>query len=106
MAEVLVKEFKNGNINVRLDGSVADDQELLFEVSQALDWIDTYILFDNLVMFGNDCGGYLITNIRLNKVYYITNYDCAKLRNGSTVKLVGFDPDADQTDAVNNYFND
>lgn len=105
MADVSVKEFKNGNINVKLEGAVVNDQELLFEVSQALDWIDTYILLNNLVMFGNDCGGYLITNIRLNKAYYITNYDCEKLRNGLTVKLVGFNPDADQTETINNYFN-
>ena len=95
MLDITCKEFKNGNITINQDGRAESLNDHIFNLSESLFWVDTYFIGDP-VCFGNDCGAFMLYNVRLDKMYYITDRDFEKLNAGRACRLIAFTPDADQ----------
>ena len=100
-----IKEFKNGNIHIKLecdllDNDRIDDNELFVELVEGLSMIDTY-LFDDIYSFGNfECAIDLI-NIRINKAYTILlGYDIGLLKAGKTLILKAYNPTREQLEQI------
>ena len=104
MADFTIKEFKRGSINIKQSGLFNTFNDQIFNLSESLFGVDTYFVGDP-VCFGNDCGAFMLYNVRLDKVYYITDYDFQRLNAGRVVKILPFTPDADQREIINERFN-
>lgn len=101
----MIKEFKNGNIHIKLECDLLDndrisDNDLLVELIESLSMIDTYN-FSDVYTYGNfDCCIDFI-NIRINKVYtLLIGYDTRLLKSGKTLILKAYNPDNDQLEEI------
>lgn len=101
----MIKEYKNGNIHVKLECDLIDnerisDNDLLVELINELDMIDTYN-FSDVYAYGNfECGIDFI-NIRLNKAYtLLIGYDIGLLKSGKTLILKAYEPNSEQKQEI------
>lgn len=105
-----LKEFKNGNVNIKFSNeSIMDcrQDDNMFQkgfatVFNMLAWFDTYVISDVLV-FGNFEGGYILYNVRLDRVYRILTQDIDALIVGETIKLYASVPDEDEREMIEHY---
>lgn len=101
----MIKEFKNGNIHIKLECDLLDNDrisetDLLVELINELDMIDVYN-FSDVKTYGNfDCCIDFI-NIRINKAYtLLIGYDLSLLKRGKTLILNAYTPNNDQLDEI------
>lgn len=109
----MVKEFKNGNINIRLEKdeikqlninetSEADFWKLYAFVGALLDNIDCDYLGD-FYSRGNSCQAIDIYNHRTDRIFTICDYEFYSLSEGLTVKLIGRKPTEDESKILNDW---
>ena len=97
----IVREYKNGNITVKLDVSYIDNNcssDYFFASSECLSWVDTYYIEEVMDTFAR----YLLYNPRLNKVYRMYESDVMLLEDGKTIRLVAADPDENEREILDN----
>lgn len=101
----MIKEFKNGNIHIRLECDLLEnerisDNDLLVELIESLSMIDTY-MFGDIYSFGNTESGIDFINIRINKVYtLLLGYDINLLKAGKTLLLNAYEPNNAQLEQI------
>ena len=84
----IVREYKNGNITLKVDLSGVDmvHDGLLWAVTENLFWVDTYIVRE-------DYASYTLYNVRRGFIYCLDSSDMGQLAHGKMVRLVGRSPD-------------
>ena len=101
-----VKEFKNGNLNIRFTAEEIaemnsdDAQSGLYTLINALDWADCYFVGDSFC-WGNFTMGQLIYNAYSDVCYILDLSDInAVLMKGETLKLYARKPDAENREMI------
>jgi len=88
------KEFKNGNINIKLDNDAIEEfkkDELLF-LCDCLSWIDCDFIGETYCLSNYDIGHTLYNSY--SDLVYIFPWSCLEdLKQGKTVKLYARKPD-------------
>lgn len=102
MLDINTRLYNNNNIHVKINGGAAgmDLNGLIFEISEAVFWNDTYFYGDPICL-GNDCAGYTLYNTNRDCIYILTARDIIKLKDGHTVILYGRTPDTDDRETIN-----
>lgn len=106
--EGITKEFKNGNINIKLsaDGieTIKSGKESdLFIISELLFWVDTYFVGDQFCLSNYDMGVMLYNN-NIDKCYIMSFSDIEKiLLKGHTLKLYSYEPSEDDRQTIEYY---
>lgn len=103
-----VKEFKNGNINIKYDILPNDPEfsNVMCDVLNALDWLDTYDI-SGITSYGNDCVAIHLYNIRLDKMYMLTSYAIYnRLVKGLTLKLYARTPDDNDKELIKEFYSE
>lgn len=109
-----IKEYKNGNITLKLTleemvlctENKDARQWLLWTISDNMFWIDTYIVSDPSCM-GNDEMALMLYNTRLDKVYtLLLGRQLTALMDGKTIRLYANTPDKWDEDVLreNGYY--
>ena len=109
----MVKEFKNGNINIRLDRdeikqlnidetSENDFWKLYAFVGTLLDSIDCDYLGDFYSM-GNSIQAIDIYNHRTDRIFTICDFEFYSIAEGLMVKLIGRKPTEDESEIMNDW---
>ena len=101
-----VKEFKNGNLNIRFTAEEiaeinSDDmQSGLTALINALDWADCYFVGESFCL-SNFATGHTIYNLYSDVCYILDLSDInAVLMQGKTLKLYAHTPDAEEREIV------
>ena len=101
-----VKEFKNGNLNIRFSAEEISDinndsmMSGFTHLMHVLDWIDCYMLGDSFC-WGNFKMFQRIYNAHSNICYYLDLDDIdAILMRGQTLKLYAHKPDAEEMELI------
>lgn len=95
--EGIIKEFQNGNINIRLSADAIETiksgkESDIFIISELFYWVDTYFVGDHFCLSNYDMGALLYNNYS-DKCYIIAFSDIENtLMQGHTLKLYGFEP--------------
>ncbi len=106
-----IKEFNNGNINIKLDNGLIEDIKVghvsVIEIlSSVLDSLDCYLIGEEFCISNFDMG-VLVYNVYSDKVYILSFGDIEdKLLKGQTMKLYARIPDDEDRNEINRYFND
>lgn len=100
------KQFKNGNINIKLDHDTIKDleQDEILTISDVLYWADCYFIGDTYCL-SNFETGHTVYNNYLDVIYIFPWSYLDELRQGKTVKLIAIKPDEDDREMIDNEFN-
>lgn len=85
----VVREYKNGNITIKVDLEEYEKDSLLC-VSELLFWVDTYFGGEYLDVWNPSQLWY---NVRLDRCYQLYESDIKMLEDGNTVRLYARVPD-------------
>lgn len=107
-----IKEFKNGNINLKLECDLIDidrinEYDLLADLlNGCLDSKDIYMIGE-IGSFGNFESSVNLYNVRLNKVYlYLIGKSYETLASGKTLKLYARKPDSYDMELINEWLGE
>lgn len=106
-----IKEFRNGNINLKLECDLTDierinEYDLLADLlNGCLDSKDIYMIGD-ISSYGNDeCIAHLY-NVRLNRIYfYLIGRSYKTLSSGKTLKLYAHKPYSFEKELINEWLD-
>ena len=89
------KEFKNGNISIKLDKFAIDEMEKdsLYYISDLLDWLDCYFIGEDYCLSNYETG-HTLYNCHSDLVYIFHWCYLDQLKEGKTVRLYARKPDA------------
>lgn len=108
MNDLLVREYKNGNITLKYNCNTEniDIMDCIVDIINTVDWIDTYDI-SGLTYYGNDCMAMTLYNIRLDKTYLLNTWIIAtKLLKGYTIRLYARTPDASDKELIDNFYKE
>lgn len=107
-----IKEFKNGNINLKLECDLTDidrtnENDLLADLlNGCMDSKDVYMIGD-IGCYGNDECYANLYNVRLDKVYiYLIGKSYNTLASGKTLKLYAHKPDSFEREIINEWLGE
>lgn len=97
------KEFKNGNINIKLDNAAIEDMkkdDVLF-ISDCLSWIDCNFIGETYCLSNYETGHTIYNSY--SDLVYIFPWSCLEeLRAGKTVKLYARKPEIEDRELIDN----
>ena len=101
-----IKEFKNGNINIKFNiNDVYKDESDIVNLLWLVDDKDIYNIGDEYCLSNYDMGCTLY-NIRLDKVYILSFSQLADcFKTGKTLKLYAHKPDSYDREEINNFLD-
>ena len=96
-----IKEFKNGNINIKYDPNIIKEagKDELWTLSSVLDNIDCYFIGETYCL-GNYETGHTVYNAHSDLVYIFAWSDLEKLKAGHTVKLYARKPEKEDRETM------
>ena len=100
-------EFKNGNINIKLDQYTLEkaSRDFYGVLAEILDSLDCYFVGD-FYCLGNDCGAIDIYNLHSDFIYRFTDRKESSLKAGKSIKIYACKPDQLDREQINSYFGE
>lgn len=105
---MIVKEFKNGNFHIKYDNDDVIPTSLdscLIDMMLNLDMSDMYMISETWESLSNFNAGITLYNIRLDKMYIVSDIEIAALRAEKSITLEAFGLDAYNRELINNWLN-
>lgn len=105
---MIVKEFKNGNFHIKYDNDDVIPTSLdscLIDMMLNLDMSDMYMISETWESLSNFNAGITLYNIRLDKMYIVSDIEIAALRARKSITLEAFGLDAYDRELINNWLN-
>ena len=102
-----IKEFNNGNINVKFDlQGVYKNESDVVNLLWLLDDFDTYNIGDEYCLSNYDMG-LTLYNLYSDKCYIVSFTELSgRFQNGKTLRLYAHDPDEWERDEIKKHFED
>jgi hypothetical protein len=106
---MFIKEFKNGNFHIKYDNDDVIPATLdgcLINMMLNLDMSDMYMISETWESLSNFNAGVTFYNIRLDKMYIVSDIEIAALRTGKSITLEAFGLDSYNRELINNWLNE
>lgn len=106
---MIVKEFKNGNFHIKYENDDVIPTSLdscLVDVMLNLDMSDMYMISETWESLSNFNAGVTFYNIRLDKMYIVSDIELAALRAGKLLTLEAFELDSYYRELINDWLKE
>ena len=103
---MFIKEFKNGNFHVKYENDDVIPTSLescLIDMMLNLDMSDMYMISETWESLNNFSAGVTLYNIRLDKIYIVSDIEIAALRAGKSITLEAFTLDSYDRELINEW---
>ena len=103
------KEVSNGNFHIKYENDDVIPTSLdscLVDVILNLDMSDMYMISETWESLSNFNAGVTFYNIRLDKMYIVSDIEIAALRAGKSITLEAFGLDSYNRELINNWLNE
>ena len=102
-----IKEFNNGNLNIKLDKPAIETISKrgydVYFLTDLFSWLDTYFIGETYCISNYETG-HTLYNLYSDLVY-VFPWSCLEtLKQGKTVKLYAHKPDSWEREEINRYF--
>lgn len=106
---MIIKEFKNGNFHIKYENDDVIPTSLdscLVDMILNLDMSDMHMISETWESLGNSNACITFYNIRLDKMYIVSDVEIAALRAGKLLTLEAFELDSYYRELINNWLNE
>lgn len=106
---MIVKEFKNGNFHIKYENDDVIPTSLdscLVDMMLYLDMSDMYMISETWESLSNFHAGVTFYNIRLDRMYIVSDIEIAALKAGKSITLEAFELDSYDREIINNWLNE
>lgn len=106
---MIIKEFKNGNFHIKYENDDVIPTSLdscLVDMILNLDMSDMHMISETWESLGNSNACITFYNIRLDKMYIVSDIEIAALRAGKLLTLEAFELDSYYRELINNWLNE
>lgn len=106
---MIIKEFKNGNFHIKYENDDVIPTSLdscLVDMILNLDMSDMHMISETWESLGNSNAYITFYNIRLDKMYIVSDVEIAALRAGKLLTLEAFELDSYYRELINNWLNE
>ncbi|WP_432268573.1 hypothetical protein [Catenibacterium mitsuokai] len=105
---MIIKEFENGNFHIKYENDDVIPTSLdscLVDMMLNLDMSDMYMISETWESLSNFNAGATFYNIRLDKMYIVSDIEIAALRAEKSITLEAFGLDSYNRELINNWLN-
>lgn len=105
---MIVKEFKNGNFHIKYENDEVIPESLdscLIDLMLNLDMLDMYMISETWESLSNFNAGVTLYNIRLDKIYIVSDVEIIALRAGKSITLEAFTLNSYDRELINNWLS-
>lgn len=106
---MIIKEFKNGNFHIKYENDDVIPTSLdscLVDIILNLDMSDMYMISETWESLSNFHAGVTFYNIRLDKMYIVSDIEIAALRAGKLLTLEAFELDSYYRELINDWLKE
>lgn len=106
---MIIKEFKNGNFHIKYENDDVIPTSLdscLVDMILNLDMSDMHMISETWESLGNSNACITFYNIRLDKMYIVSDVEIVALRAGKLLTLEAFELDSYYRELINNWLNE
>lgn len=106
---MIIKEFKNGNYHIKYENDDVIPTSLdscLVDIILNLDMSDMYMISKTWESLSNFNAGVTFYNIRLDKMYIVSDIEIAALRAGKLLTLEAFELDSYYRELINDWLKE
>lgn len=106
---MIIKEFKNGNFHIKYENDDVIPTSLdscLVDMILNLDMSDMHMISETWESLGNSNACITFYNIRLDKMYIVSDVEIAALRAGKLLTLEAFELDSYYRELINDWLKE